>query len=380
MDELTSEQEMLVRSVRRLAQEKIAPVAEEIEEKGEYPWEILELFKKNGLSGLLLPEQYCGGGADVFTFALVVEEIAKVCTNSSTILQGQVLSTKPLLVLGSEEQKQEYLPPVARGEVIPAFGLTEPGAGSDPGSMVSRAVRDDGDYILNGTKRFISDADVAGFITVFAKTDPSQGAKGVSAFIVEKGTPGLTIGKREKKMGSKAHQACEVILEDCRVPAANRLGPEGGALSAALKALDTCRPIVAARAVGLAQGALDYAIEYAKQRQQFGRPIAKFQAIQFMLAEMATRIEAARQLVYKACREVDRGSPEMSKYGAMAKFYASDVAMKVTIDAVQILGGYGYMEDYPLARRMKDAKLTQIVEGTNQIQRTVVARHILGDF
>jgi alkylation response protein AidB-like acyl-CoA dehydrogenase len=374
---LTEEQEILRKTIGKLAQEKIAPGAGERDEKGEFPWDVFNLLKEQGIFGLTLPEEYGGSNAGILSAAIVIEEIARACSSSAILSASSILGPRLIVVAGSKEQKEKYLPKIARGDLICAFGLTEPEAGSDAANISTRAVLEGNEYVLNGTKCFISFADVADIITLFAKTDPSKGIKGISAFIVEKGIPGFSIGKKEKKMGTRAVSACEVIFDNCRIPKESLVGKEGEGFTTVMKIVEVTRFITAARAIGLAQAALDYAADYAKQRVQFGKPIAEFQAIQFMLADMATYIEAARQLLYKTCAEIDRGGSDVGMLGSMAKFFATDVAMKVTVDAVQILGGYGYMKDHPVERYMREAKLTQIVEGTNQIQRLIVAKHLL---
>lgn len=378
---LTEEQQMLQAMVRRMAREKLKPRAAEIDNTGEFPWDIVELFRENGLFGIHFPEEYGGSGGGVVDLCLAVEEVAQGCSDAAVILAGQALGSKLILLSGSEEQKRKYLPKIASGEFIPAFALTEPGAGSDNVSMQSRAVRDGDYYVINGRKIFITHADVADIFTLFAKTDPEKKARGISAFIIEKGTPGLGIGKIEKKMAHKGNHACEVILEDVRVPKENLVGEEGQGFMEAMKILTTSRPVTAARAVGLAQAALDEAVAYAKTRVQFGQPIANFQGIQFMLADMAIKIEAARQLVYNAAFLADKDykSKEAQRASSIAKCFATDTAMEVTCDAVQVFGGYGYMREYPVERLMREAKVTQIVEGTNQIQRVVIARSLLED-
>ncbi len=387
---LTDEQMMILQTVKRLAKEKVAPRAAEIDHEAKFPFDIYQLFKENGIQGIPWPEEYGGTGTGFLVSIMAVEEISKVCVNSAFVMCLNELGAQPILVGGSEEQKQKYLTKVASGEHLAAFGLTEPEAGSDVASMKTTAVLKNGKYVLNGRKCFISNADNANIICVFAKTDPVAGRKGISCFVVEKPCPGLSIGKIEDKMGNKGISACEVIFEDCEVPAENMLGKPGQGFLIAMETLDRTRPMVAAAGLGIAQGALDYAIEYAKQRVQFGRPIAQFQAIQFKLADMAMEIEAARQLTYHAAaliddilegkKELTKGTrSELSKVGAMSKCFATDVAMKVTIEAIQVAGGYGYMRDYPLERRMRDAKLLQIVEGTNEIQRGVIANCLLTD-
>lgn len=375
--ELTEEQKMLQETVRRLAQEKILPRAAEIDEKEEYPWDIKELLAQNELLGLCIPEEYGGSGADSITFCILMEEIAKVCVSSSLIPGAQELGSTPILIAGNEEQKKKYLTPLAKGEKICAFALTEPGAGSDAAGITTKAVLQGDKYILNGTKCFITNGDIAQTYSAFAKTGTSGTPRDISTFIIESDYPGLSIGKIEKKMGIKASRTTEVIFENCEVPQENLLGEEGDGFKIAMMTLDRTRPAIASQGVGVAQGALDYAVNYLKERVVFGKSLASFQGIQFWVADLATSIEAARQLNYKAAAMIDAGDKELSKYSAMCKLYATDVAMKVTTDCVQLLGGYGYMKDYPLERMMRDAKVTQIYEGTNQIQRLVIARQVL---
>ncbi len=375
--DLTEEQKLFRQTVRELAEEKIAPRAAEIDEKAEFPWDVFEVLKKNDLLGLHIPAEYGGSGADAITFCILVEEIARVCASSSLIPGVNKLGSVPILLAGTEEQKKTYLPPIARGEAMISYALTEPGAGSDAAALRTRAERRGEEYILNGTKRFITGAGVSRYYVVYAKTDPAAGARGVTAFIVESDFPGFSVGKHEKKLGIRGSPTAELILEDCRVPAANRLGEEGEGFKIAMRTLDHTRLTIGAQAVGIAQGAFEFALKYAKEREQFGQPIANFQAIQFMLADMAMEIEAARQLTYVAAAKGDRGDPDLTLFSAYAKTFASDVAMRVTVDAVQILGGYGYISEYPVERMMRDAKITQIYEGTNQIQRVVIARQLL---
>ncbi|SFH19169.1 Acyl-CoA dehydrogenase [Desulfotomaculum arcticum] len=383
--QLSEEQEMLRQSVRRLAEDKVAPRAAEIDEKDEYPWDLKELIADQGLLGAGIPEEYGGTGAGLPSVVLIVEEIAKVSAAASLIVAAQELGMMPILVGGSEAQKQKYLPGIADGDQIAAFALTEPNAGSDAGSVKTRAVREGDKYILSGQKCFITNGSIADVFTVFATTDPKAGLKGLSAFIVEKSYPGITIGKKEHKMGIRGSETTEVIFDNCPVPAENLMGKEGHGFKIAMMTLDCTRPVIGAQAVGIAQGALDYAVSYAKERVQFGKPIAMFQGIQFMLADMCTRVEAARQLVYKAAHMIENAgknnvsASEVGRFSSMCKLFASDVAMQVTVDAVQVLGGYGYMKEYPLERMMRDAKITQIYEGTNQIQRVVIAKNLLSD-
>ena len=382
---LTDEQRQIVAMVREFAREKVAPYAAQWDAEERFPVELVKELASLGLLGLPIPEEYGGTGADLLTRCLVVEELARVDASVGLIVAVQDLGTTPIVLGGSEELKRRYLPKLAQDGWLAAFGLTEPGAGSDPGGMEMRARRDGSSYILNGRKVFISHGSQAQVVCVFARTDPqSAGPRGISAFVVEQGTPGFTAVPMKGKLGLRASDTAELIFEDCRVPAANRLGEEGEGFALAMKTLDRSRAGIAAQALGIAQGAFDYALEYVQQRRQFGRPVAEFQGIQFMLADMATQIEAARGLVYQAARRVweeGRGGARLvtaNRYSSMAKLFATDVAMRVTTDAVQLLGGYGVMRDYPVERMMRDAKVTQIYEGTNQIQRVVIARSYLG--
>lgn len=376
--ELTEEQETLRRSIRDLAQGIIAPRAAEIDEKAEFPEDIWEQLAKYGWLSLVIPEEYGGTGAPVLTTCVVIEEIAKVCASSALILAVHSLGSTPINIAGSHDQKARYFPRMAAGEHLAAFALTEPGAGSDASALGTTAVLDGDHYRLNGTKCFISNGGVAEIYSVFAMTSHGVGTKGISAFIVEKSFPGFRIGKMEHKMGIRGNPTTEILFEDCLVPRENLLGKEGEGFRIAMQTLDKARPGIGAQAVGIAQGALDFAASYAKQRVQFKQPLAALPAIQFKLADMAMHTEAARQLVYKAAAMVDKGSKEVSKLSAMAKCFASDTAMWVTTEAVQVLGGYGYMKEYPLERMMRDAKITQIYEGTNEVQRLVIARGVLG--
>jgi len=374
---LAPEQEALKKEIGKLAQEKIAPRAAEIDRTGEYPWDVVEVMSRAGLMGLAIPEEYGGGGADLLTCCVVGEEIAKVCGSSSLIFTVQKLSSYPLILGGTPEVKAKYLPDIASGKKLACFGLTERDAGSDAGATQTRARRDGDKYILEGEKCFITSGGVSEVNSIFAMTDKEKGVRGISAFLVEKGFPGFSIGKVEDKMGMRGAQVSELVMQDCEVPAGNLLGQEGDGFKIAMQTLDNSRPMVGAQAVGLAQGALDFAVDWAKQRRQFGRPIAELQGLAFMLAEMAVEIESARQLVYRAAVAGDNHEPDSSVFSAMAKMKASDVAMRVTTDAVQILGGYGYMRELPVERMMRDAKVTQIYEGTNQVQRVVISRALL---
>lgn len=377
---LTEEQEMLRQTVRRIAREKAAPRAAEIDEKAEYPEDLFQVLRQADLLGLPIPEEYSGSGGGILTACLAVEELGRICYNTAYLLVMQWAPLGAILGAGNEAQKQKYLPPLAQGETRGAIGVTEPQAGSDVAGITTRAVRDGDDYVLTGTKVFCTGSHVANFIAIAAKTDPTKGARGIGAFLVDKPSPGLTIGRFEHKMGGRGIPSCEVILDGVRVPKENMLGSENEGFRAVMAAFNRMRPIIGARGIGLAQGALDLAVEYAKQRVAFGQPIAMFQGMQFMLADMAIQIEAARQLVYRAAAAVDQGLPtkEIAPLAAMAKCFATDVAMKVAVDAVQVFGGYGITKDYPVERFMRDAKLLQIVEGTNQIQRVIVANALLG--
>ncbi len=374
---LTEEQEMIKDLVKQIAQEKVAPVASELDEKGEFPWELMKLFAESDLFALFVPEEYGGLGKGVLDLCIVVEELSKACAGVAVSYAASALGTYPIILFGSEEQKKKYLPAIAKGEKLTAFALTEPDAGSDAGSIRTTAVRDGEEYILNGNKQWITNGGEAEIYTVIALTDKSRGSRGASAFIVEKGTPGFGFGKKENKMGIRCSATRELIFNECRIPKENLIGKEGMGFLVAMKTLDKSRPGVAAQAVGIAQGALDEAVKYARERIQFGKPISSFQGIQFMLADMATQIEAARALLYAGARYIDSGAKDISKISSMTKLFASDVAMRVTTDAVQIFGGYGYMKDYPVEKRMRDAKITQIYEGTNQIQREIIALQLI---
>jgi len=375
---LTEEQEMVRRMARDFAQREVAPIAAELDEKGEVPFENIRKMGQLGLLGLTAPEEYGGGGADTISYVLAVEEIAKACASTAVVMAVQnSLVNYALARFGTEEQKRKFLVPLAQGEKIGAYALT---AGSDAAAIKTRAVREGDEYVINGTKHFITNGGFADIVILYATVDPSKGYKGITAFIVEKGTPGFSVGKEENKMGIRATSTCELIFRDCRVPVANRLGEEGQGFKIALSALDAGRIGIGAQAVGIAQAAYEAALEYAKVRVQFGQPIAKFQAIQWMLADMATRIEAARLLVYKAALakdEAERTGARYSKEAAMAKLFASETASWATDLAIQIHGGYGYMKEYPVERYYRDARITRIYEGTNEIQRLVIARSIL---
>ncbi len=374
---LASEEQMLIDMVRDLAREKIAPRATAVDATGEFPWDIKELLAQQDILAMPFPEAYGGLGSSELTILMVIEELAKVCTTTSLLLCVQQLGALPILLAGADEQKRRWIPRLASGEWLAAFALTEPDSGSDAGAMRTRAVREGDHYVLNGLKHFITNAGVAHVNTVFAVTALDQDVRGISAFVVEDGTPGFHLGKVENKMGIRGSQTGELVFEDCAIPAENLLGHEGEGFKIALATLDRTRPGIAAQAVGIAQGALDFAAQYAKQRVQFGKPIAENQGLQFMLADMDIQTEAARQLVYHVGELMDQGAQDFGRYSAIAKTFASDAAIQVTNDAIQVLGGYGYMKEFPVERMMRDAKVTQIYEGTNQIQRMVIARALL---
>ena len=374
---LTEEQQMIKELAAKIADEKIAPVAIQYDEEGKFPRDIVKVMADSDLCGVYIPEEYGGLGGGVFEMALVVEELSRACGGIALAFAGTGLGTFPIILFGNEEQKQKYLPDIAAGKKLAAFGLTEADAGSDAAGIRTTAVLDGDEYVLNGTKQWITNGGEADVYTVIACTNREKGARGFSAFIVEKGTPGFSFGKKENKMGIRASCTSELIFENCRIPKENLLAREGMGFIVAMKTLDRTRPGVAAQALGIAQGAFDEALRYSKQRVQFNQPISSFQAIQHMLADMAIQIEATRCLVYQTCRHIDSGAKNISKESAMAKVMASDTAMRVTTDAVQIMGGYGYMKEYPVEKRMRDAKITQIYEGTNQIQRNIIALELI---
>ncbi len=374
---LSEDEQALIEAIREIALERVAPRAAEIDHTGEFPWDMKELLAQQDILAMLFPGEYGGIGASELAIVMAIEELSRHCATTALLLAVQQLGSLPILLVGNEEQKRRYLPKLASGEWMAAFGLTESGSGSDAAAMRTEAVRSGDKYILNGSKRFITNGGLAQVNSVFTITDRGQGTRGISAFIVEKDFPGFSVGRIEEKMGIKGSQTAELIFTDCEVPAENLLGREGQGFSIAMMTLDRTRPGIGAQALGIAQGALDLAVSYSKQRVQFDRPIAENQGIQFMLADMATKVEAARLLVYNVAEMIDRGEKDFSQYSAMAKMYASDIAMQVTNDAIQILGGYGYMKEYPAERMMRDAKITQIYEGTNQIQRLVIARALL---
>jgi alkylation response protein AidB-like acyl-CoA dehydrogenase len=379
---LSPEHDALRESVRRLADDKIAPHAAEVDERAEFPQDAHDALVKADLHAVHIPEAYGGAGADALATVIVIEEVARACASSSLIPAVNKLGTVPLLLAGSEDLKQRYLPPVARGEAMFSYALSEPEAGSDAAAMRTRAIADGNTFVLNGTKRWITNAGVSTFYTVLAVTEPDVGPSGISAFVVERGDPGFSFGAPEHKLGIKGSPTRELYFDNCVIPADRLIGEEGSGFRTALATLDHTRITIAAQALGIAQGALDYAAGYVKERRQFGKAIAEFQGVQFMLADMAMKIEAARQLTYAAAARSERAMagqvvPDLTFISSACKCFASDVAMDVTTDAVQLLGGYGYVTDYPVERMMRDAKITQIYEGTNQIQRIVMARQIL---
>ena len=379
VDPLTEEQREIRDLVRALARERIAPRAAEIDKTAEFPWDVVEVFRANDLFGIMFDEAYGGIGASSLMTLVTIEELSKVCATSGLIIAVQELGSLGIKLAGSEEQKQRFLPRLASGEWLAAYALTEPGSGSDSAAMRTTARRDGDEYVLDGGKRFITNAGVASVYVVFAKTDLDAGHAGISAFVVEADAPGFEVGRIEPKMGIKGSTTGEIFFNGCRVPAANLLGEEGEGFRIAMRILDRSRPGIGAQGLGLAQGATDYALEYARSRETMGKPIVEHELIAGMLADMETRCEAARGLLYKVGQliDTDEDGPELTKLSAMAKLYCTDVAMDVTTDAVQILGGYGYISEYPVERMMRDAKITQIYEGTNQIQRLVIARQML---
>ncbi|HKQ62517.1 MAG TPA: acyl-CoA dehydrogenase family protein [Candidatus Polarisedimenticolaceae bacterium] len=375
---LTARNWEYVERAREVAEKVMRPLAAQYDREQAYPWEVQQAIQRAGLAGVWIPEEYGGEGGGVLNLCLVVEQFSRACGGMGVGYAVNALGSFPILLGGTEEQKQRWLPGIAAGESLIAFGLSEKEAGSDAGSMQTRAERDGDHYRIHGEKKWNTGGAVATLNTIFAVTSPGRGARGISALVVEAGTPGYRVGKHEDKMGIRCVPVVELHLEDCRVPAANLLGGvEGLGFKHAMMTLDRARPGVAAQALGLAQGALELAIDYTGKRKQFGQAISAFQGVQWMLADMGTQIEAARQLVYAAARAADAGSKSLSKLSAMCKLFATDVAMKVTTDAVQLFGGYGYVKDYPIEKYMRDAKITQIYEGTNQIQRLVIARSML---
>ncbi|HJY65872.1 MAG TPA: acyl-CoA dehydrogenase family protein, partial [Streptosporangiaceae bacterium] len=378
----SEEHEALRESVRALADDKIAPRAADVDRTGEFPWDVYEALVKADLQAVHIPEAYGGAGADAIAAAIVIEEVARACASSSLIPAVNKLGTVPLMLAASEDVKARYLTPVARGEAMFSYALSEPEAGSDAAAMKTRAVRTGSGFVLNGMKRWITNAGVSRYYTVMAVTDPSAGPNGISAFVLEDGDEGFSFGAPEHKLGIKGSPTRELYFDDCVIPASRLVGDEGEGFKIALRTLDHTRITIAAQALGIAQGALDYALGYVRERRQFGRAIGEFQGLQFMIADMAMKLEAARQLTYAAAARSDRAMAgkrvdDLTFFSSACKCLASDVAMSVTTDAVQLLGGYGYVNDFPAERMMRDAKITQIYEGTNQIQRMVMARQLL---
>src|SRR6201995_2708022 len=379
---LSEEHQALREAVRALADDKIAPRAAAVDQAAEFPWDVYEALVKAEFHAVHIPEAYGGAGGDALAAALVIEEVARACATSSLIPAVNKLGTMPLILGATEEVKQRYLPPVARGEGMFSYALSEPEAGSDAAAMRTKAVRTDGGYVLNGVKRWITNAGVSKYYTVMAVTDPDKGANGITAFVVEDRDAGFSFGAPEHKLGIKGSPTRELYFDNCEIPESRRVGDEGQGFKIALRTLDHTRVTIAAQALGIAQGALDYALGYVRERKQFGRPVADFQGLQFLIADMASKLEAARQLTYAAAGKSERAmagdrADDLTFFSSACKCLASDVAMAVTTDAVQLLGGYGYVNDFPVERMMRDAKITQIYEGTNQIQRMVIARQLL---
>ena len=378
---LNEEEQEMLNLVHEFAEQKVAPRAAEIDQTGQFPWDLKEEMASLDILAMPFPTDYMGIGASELLMVMAIEEIARHCASTSLILAAHQLAATPIILFGNEEQKLKYLPPLAKGEWLAAYALTEPEAGSDVGGMRTNAVRQGNKYLLNGVKHFITNGGMAQMNIVFARTDPQSGTKGISTFLVEKHLPGFSVGKAEHKMGIRGSQTTELVFTDCEVPVENLIGREGEGFKIAMATLDRTRPGVAAQALGIAQGAFDFAVDYVKTRTQFGKPIAEQQGIQFMIAEMATELEAARLLVYRAAILIDRSRTQrdlrFSQESAMAKMYASEVAVRVVDKALQLLGGYGYMTEFPMERMYRDVRITPIYEGTNQIQRTVIAREAL---
>jgi alkylation response protein AidB-like acyl-CoA dehydrogenase len=378
MDYLLTEQQLMIRELcRKIAREKMAPVAAHYDETGEFAWDIMKVFAESDICGIYIPEQYGGMGGGIMDLAVATEELSWGCAGIALGFAATGLGTFPIILFGNEQQKAKYLPDIASGKKLAAFCLTEAEAGSDAGSIKTTARKEGDYYILNGTKQWITNAGEAETYTVVAMTDKTKGARGASAFIVEKNYPGVSFSKKENKLGIRSSATREVIFTDCKVPKENLLGKEGLGFIVAMRTFDYSRPGVAAQALGISQRALDESVKYARQRKQFGHSISSFQGIQFMLADMAMLLEASRALIYSSARMIDAGCKDIASASAISKCYASDAAMKITTDAVQIFGGYGYMKEYPVEKLMRDAKITQIYEGTNQIQRTVIASALI---
>jgi alkylation response protein AidB-like acyl-CoA dehydrogenase len=374
---LTEEQKMIQDLARKVALEKALPKRAEWDETGEFPWEAMKAFAAADLCGLYIPEDLGGMGQSVFNFCLATEQISRICGGVGVTFAASALGSTPILLFGTDEQKKKYMPDIAAGKKLAAFGLTEANAGSDAAGLETTAKKEGDYYIINGTKQWITNGGEAETYSLITITDKTKGPRGASAFIVEKGTPGFTFGKKENKMGIRCSATRELVFQDCKVHKSQLLGKEGMGFIVAMKTLDLTRPGIGAQAVGIAQGALDEALKYARERVQFGKPIASIQAVQHILADMATQVEAARALVYACARMIDAGHKEYTLPASEAKLFASDVAMKVTIDAIQVFGGYGYMKEYPVEKMARDAKITQIYEGTNQIQRNQIALSLI---
>jgi butyryl-CoA dehydrogenase len=378
MNYFLDEEQLIIRDLaRRIADEKVLPIRAELDEKEEFPWKVMNILALSDFFGIYIPEEFGGLGKGGFELAIAIEELSRVCLGVSTTYAANALGTYPILLHGSSEQKKKYLPDIASGKKLVAFGLTEANAGSDAAGVQTTAKLEGNEYVLNGTKQWITNGGDAHIYTIIAMTDKSKGARGASAFIVEKGTPGFSFGKKENKLGIRSSSTRELVFENCCIPKDNLIGRQGLGFIVAMKTLDKSRTGVGAQGVGVAQGAFEAAAEYAKGRIQFGTPVISFQAVQHMLADMATQIEAARSLIYSVAKYIDSGAKDVSKESAMAKVYATDVAMKVTVDAVQVMGGAGYMREYPVEKMMRDAKILQIYEGTNQIQRNVIGQSLI---
>jgi alkylation response protein AidB-like acyl-CoA dehydrogenase len=378
---LTEEQQMIIDTAKELAQKKIKPVREKYDEEGIFPWDIVKEMSNAGLMGLYIPEEYGGmaktGEHGIMNLCLAVEELSKVCGGISLAMAATALGTFPILLFGSDEQKKKYLPDIASGKKLAAFALTEAGAGSDAGNMLTTAKKEGDNYILNGTKQWITNGGEAEIYSVIAMTNKAKGTRGATAFILEKGMPGFTFGKKENKMGIRASATRELVFQDCKVPASSILAKEGMGFIVAVNTLNNSRPGVAAQALGIAAGALEEALQYSRQRVQFGHAISSIQAVQHMLANMAVEVEAARALLYSTAKTIDAGAEGFAKESAMSKYFAAEVAMRVTTNAVQVMGGYGYMKEYPVEKMMRDAKITQIYEGTSQIQLNEIALQMI---
>lgn len=378
IDYLLNEDQVMIRdSCREITEQHIKQVRARYDEDAEFPWDIIEILRQADIFGVSLPEEYGGFGGGVLESVIAMEELSRGCGGIALAFGGTCLGTYPILIYGNDEQKQRFLPDIASGKRLVAFALTEANAGSDISGIETTAVKDGDYYVLNGTKQWITNGGEAEIYSVFALTDKSKGPRGSSIFIVEKGTPGFTFGKKENKMGIRASATSELIFQDCRIPKDNLIGRKGAGFLSAIRVFDKSRPGIGAQALGIAQGAFEEAVEFVKVREQFGKPVSSFQGVQFMLADMATKIETARGLIYSTARMIDAGVKHISQASAMCKLYASDIAMDVTTDAVQLMGGSGYMKDYPVEKMMRDAKITQIYEGTNQIMRQIIGLEIL---